>query len=394
MKYFFSLLVLLLSMVIGFSQAGLKELSTEIIQNNTFLKAINAEIESQQLGNKTGIYLDNPEIEFSYFMGSPSEIGNRRDFSLSQSFDFPGSYGLKKDIAKLRNDQLKYLYDQHKSELIHEIISKIVELEHLNTRILELGSRLSHFQKIHDAFELKMEKGEATIIDLNKSRLNLLTLNKEIGIIEVNINMLKAELRALNGGNTLDLGNYSFKLKALPLDFEIWYSEIRNKIPELKWLEMEMGISEKETSLTRKLNLPGFSAAYISEGVAGETFRGLSLGMDIPIWENKGKLAQSKANTASLTSMYDHQQMYFQTLLKKHFQTAKVMESNLLKFLEEFENLNDLKVLNKSLELGNITLVDYLFELGFFYESKDLIQEMQFQLNKEKSELFTYELLD
>ena len=394
MKYFIPLVILHLSMVFGFSQAGLKDLSTEIIQNNTFLKAINAEIERQQLGNKTGIYPDNPELEFSYFIGSPTEIGNRRDFSLSQSFDFPGSYGIKKDIAKLRNDQLEYLYDQHKSQLIHDIISKIVDFDYLNTRMLELRSRSAHFQEIHDAFQFKLEKGEATLIDLNKSRLNLLTLNKEIDIIEVNKSMLEAELRALNGDKPLNLDTYSFKLMSLPRDFEIWFSEIRIKIPELKWLEMEMGISEKETSLTRKLNLPGFTAAYISEGVAGETFRGLSLGMDIPIWENKGKLAQSKAKTASLKSRYDHQQMYFMTLLKKHYQTAKVMERNLTEFLEEFENLNDLKVLNRSLELGNITLVDYLLELGFFYDSKDLILEMQYQMNQEKSELFTYELLD
>ena len=73
------LCLVLLSFIIfkvSYAQNNLEYLLQEIESNNTTLSALQKQVEAQKLGNKTGIYLPNPEVEFSNLWGNPSEIGN------------------------------------------------------------------------------------------------------------------------------------------------------------------------------------------------------------------------------------------------------------------------------------------------------------------------------
>ena len=72
-----------------FAQNDIKTILIEIEQNNTTLSAYKNLNEAQKLENNTNIFLENPEVGFNYLWGDPSAIGNRQDFSVSQSFDFP-----------------------------------------------------------------------------------------------------------------------------------------------------------------------------------------------------------------------------------------------------------------------------------------------------------------
>lgn len=72
----------------------------DIEENNTTLKALRLETESVILENKTNLTLADPEIGFNYLWGSPSLVGQRKDFSVTQSFDFTTLLGYKGSVAK------------------------------------------------------------------------------------------------------------------------------------------------------------------------------------------------------------------------------------------------------------------------------------------------------
>ena len=79
-------------MVLGLnlsSQNTIDNVLTEVEKNNTTLSSIRKNIDADKIGNKTGLLPKNPEAEFNYLWGNPSDIGNRTDFSIKQSFDFP-----------------------------------------------------------------------------------------------------------------------------------------------------------------------------------------------------------------------------------------------------------------------------------------------------------------
>ena len=82
-----------------FSQNNIDKILIEIEKNNTTLSALQKSTEAEKIGNRTGINIQNPEVEFNYLWGNPSVIGNRTDFSVKQTFDFPTAYKYKNQIS-------------------------------------------------------------------------------------------------------------------------------------------------------------------------------------------------------------------------------------------------------------------------------------------------------
>ena len=88
-----------------YSQNTIEIVLAKIEKNNSTLSALRKSADAEKIGNKSGIYLDNPEIEFNYLWGNPSAIGNRTDIRVVQTFDFPSAYKYKNQIAENKNAQ-------------------------------------------------------------------------------------------------------------------------------------------------------------------------------------------------------------------------------------------------------------------------------------------------
>ena len=65
-------IAIMISMAFGsplLAQNTIDGILVEIEKNNTTLSALRERAKANTLGNKTGIYLTNPEIEFNYLWG-------------------------------------------------------------------------------------------------------------------------------------------------------------------------------------------------------------------------------------------------------------------------------------------------------------------------------------
>ena len=157
--------LLLLFSATLFSQTETKKVLAEIEKNNTTLEAYQNLNEAQKVENKTGIYLENPEMEYHYLWGEPAAMGGRQDFAVSQSFDFPTSYGLKKRIAGVQNKQADLEYQMKRIEVLFQAKTICTELTYLNALHRELEKRAGHAENIFEAYKAKFENGEANIIE-------------------------------------------------------------------------------------------------------------------------------------------------------------------------------------------------------------------------------------
>ena len=119
-------------MPILYAQDPYASILSEIEANSIQLSALREHIEADKLGNRSGLSLSNPEIEFNYLWGSPSPIGNRTDLSLSQSFDFPTVYGHRIKMAKLQNHNLDWLYKAERLQILLLAKEKLINLVYYN----------------------------------------------------------------------------------------------------------------------------------------------------------------------------------------------------------------------------------------------------------------------
>lgn len=354
----------------------------EIEANSTTLKALREQAETNKLANRTGIYLSNPEVEFNYLWGNPSSIGNRTDVSVKQSFDFPTAYTYKGKIAKLENQNTDLKY---KSERINVLLSAkqlCIELVYYNALIKEYEVRLVDAEIIAQSYKQKLESGETNQIENNKAQMNLITVKNEITRINVEKENVLSELKRLNGNKEIAFKTSAFILSPLPANFEEWYVEAETKNPVLQYVRGQVEVNEKSVKLNRALGLPKFSAGYMSEKIVGEHFQGVSVGVSIPLWENKNRIKHAKSAVLTAKTVAEDTRIQFYTRLQNLFVKASNLQKTVLSYRSSLSTYNNAGLLKKALDMGEISLLDYLLEIQYYYDAinKTVTAERDFEM--------------
>lgn len=371
------------------AQNTIDSVLVEIEKNNTTLSALRKRAEADKLGNKTGIYLTNPEIEFNYLWGN-DVIGNRTDFSVKQRFDFPTAYGYKNQISDIKNEQVALEYQKQLKSLLFETRAICYNLTYYNALKLELSNRLNHAQSISSSYKAKFDAGESNILEYNKAQLNLLNLSKKMESLDIERKALLGELSRLNAGIPIEFNTSEFQMTTVSTDFEQWYQQAEQSNPLLNWLKKEIEITEKQVSLNKALSLPKLQAGYMSESVIGQDFKGLTLGLSIPLWENKNTVKYAKANTVALESLTIDNKVQLYNQLKVLHTKAIELQNSSSDYQLKLQSLNNSELLKKALDKGEISLIDYILELSIYYESVNNLLELKRDMNITIAELNQY----
>ncbi len=360
-------------------------------KNNTTLSAYSKNADAEKIGNKTGIYLQNPEIEFNYLWGNPSAIGNRTDFSVKQSFDFPTAYKFKNQISDLKNEQAEVEYKKQRNEILFQARVVCAKLVYHNALKIELEKRLGYATKIADAYKTKYNAGDSGILDYNKAQINLLNVTNEMQNNEIERNTLLSELKTLNGGNPIAFTENRLLQQAVPVAFDEWISQNEDKNPLLQWVKQEIAISENQVKLNTAKSLPKFYAGYMSEKVVGQQFQGISAGISVPLWENKNTVKQARAQTIALKSLQNDARLHFFNNMKATHSKVITLQNNVTGFRNKLAQYNSSELLEKAFNKGEISLTEYMYELSLYYESIHTLLDMEMNLNVALAELNRYQ---
>jgi len=365
-------IVFILFIFCSYSALAQQDILEQIEQNNTVLSALRKQADAEKIANKTGIYLENPEIGYHYLWGNNAEMGNRTDFEVSQSFDFPTTYSNRKKVANAQNKQVDLKYLLERKEILLEAEMICIQLTYHNALSKELEKQLVLTQEVADAYKTKFDKGDANALELNKAKYDLLNAQKDYRASITEKEFLEAELIRLNSGNAIDYTISAFSEIQLPVDFGDWYRNQKEKNILLQYYQQEVWISQKNEKLQRSLNLPKFSAGYMSEKVLTEHFQGVTIGVSIPLWENKNTIKQVKAQTVA------NQQMELDANLRDYHQSEALYKkaANLQLIVNDFKTYqlsdNTADLLKRALDAGEIDLIGFILELGIYY---DLVQD-------------------
>ena len=383
MKLFIFILLQFTLTGIILSQNPIDRVLEEIEKNNTTLAALKMQTKAEMLLNQTGNYLPNPEFEYAWFAGSPTGIGNKTGVSFRQPFDFPTTYIQKGRISRVRNEQLMPEYEQSRSELLLEARLLCLEMVFLNALLQQYETRLQNAELITKAYTYMLQEGETNIMELNKSKLNLLNLQKEAGDIRIRREAIQNELTGMNGGIpvTLDQNDFGGN-QGLIANFDHWYNQAENNNPDLEWLRHEEEISNKEIQLQKARNLPGFNVGYVSELLTHEQFRGFVFGVSFPLWENKNTVKYARARNQALTHSLDDHSTRFYHFFKANHDRASALQEMAIEYRLLLDSINNTILLHRAWEAGEIRLTEYLLEQTFYYQSIDKILQTELELHK------------
>ena len=380
-KIIYSLL-LMLSAVSLTAQQNIDTLLSEIETNSSTLSALRQQIEAQKIGNKTDIYLPNPEVEYTYLWGKPSVLGNETDISVMQSFDFPTAYMHRSKIAGLENQHLELQYKSERINLLLQAKQLLIQLAYYNALAQEYDTRLTNARRIATSYQSRFDKGDTNILERNKSQVNLTTVENELNNINIERQALLTQLKALNGGLDLSFNETTILSAPLPLAFDEWFAVAESQSPAMQYLSKQIDIDKEQIKLNRSLGMPKFSAGYASEKIVGEHFRGISVGVSIPLWENKNKVKHAKAQLRSAEAVLQDGKIQFYNHLQQLYAKSQGLQQNAAKYRQTLKSHNNESLLKKSLDLGEISLLTYLLEAEYYYDTvnKALEAERDYQL--------------
>lgn len=390
MKNIILLLLILFSNFFVFAQPSVDSVLAQIERNNTTLAAYRKSVEADKMGNKSGLLSGNPEVGFNYLWGNPSVTGNRTDFNVRQSFDFPSTYVYRSQLSNLKNEQAEFGYERAIKEILLQSRLLCTDLIYQNALHAEYEKRLTNAQQIADAYTTKFNAGETGILEYNKAQVYLLAIAKDLEKIEIERKFILSELTKLNGGIVISLSDNKFNPEVLNPEFDQWYAQAERNNPDLKWIKQEIAVAQKEKQMITAQNLPGFSAGYMSEKVIGQQYEGITMGITIPLWESKNTLRYAKAQVNSVQAMETDARLQFYSEMKSLHSKAIDLQNSATDYRQKLFDYSNTELLGKALDKGEISLTGYLFELMVYYESIDRLLDLEYQLNKAINELNKY----
>jgi outer membrane protein TolC len=363
MKQILIIFLLLPNLYSAAAQNGYSSVLQQIEQNSPTLLALRQQTDAQQLNARTGIYLPNPEVEINYLRGPANGIGN--DFALRQSFDFPTAYGHRRQIADLQNDAVEQSYQSERLNILLRAQQVCIELIYYNALHQACAQNLRNAQTLAAAYRTQMEQGETNRLEYNKAQLNLSAVEAEKNRIEAAQTALQLQLQQMNGGLPLLFDAADYPLQPLPPDLET--ARLATQHPALRYADRQIEISRRQLQLNRALALPALSAGYMSENRAGERFQGLTLGLSLPLWENKNRVKQAKMQLQAAQSTRNDSQTQLQTQFQTLYLQAQALQKNALALRASLRENNNEPLLQKALQAGQISLLTYLLETEYLY---------------------------
>jgi len=364
-----------------FGQQSISDILVEIEKNNLQFQSHQKRNEASALGNRTGIFLQNPTIDFAWYSGSPASIGSKTNLSVLQSFHFPTAYRNMSQIAAMRNRQLDTHLAEQRIQLLTSARLVCLNLIYARLKQSEWETRLDHAQQLARAWERMLETGQISQLDYNKIHIHLLNTRKELESIAIEQLAYQNKLAGLNGGKPINFSIEQYPAVELERDFEAWFRHAEQKNTALQWIRQEVEISRQQEQLKKAMNLPSFHAGYVSEVLANEQFRGISFGISIPMWENKNTLKYARASTMALES----EEVSMQNQFYNHLKSLHTRASSLAAYIEDYKRLlqarDNTPLLQQAFEAGEMNITEYLLELSYLYQSRDKILETELELH-------------
>ena len=389
MKRILSMLAAAIACTVAGAQT-IDDILGQVGENNLTLKALQQQLDAGADANLAEARLEGPEVEFGYLFG---EDGRRRhDFGVSQSFDFGALTGARKRLALGQNELLALEYRTSRRDILTQARKLVYRIVNCNALIAEYTRRADNARAVEQAYRSGYEKGEFSVIDYRKAAVGLAEAEGTLRLCEVERDGLLAELKNLNGGEEIEITACEQETVLLPGSFGQWLEQASGKSSALEYVRTSTSNSEKQLKLSRSEAFPSLSVGYKSEVVPGEGFRGVSVGVSIPLWSAGKKISSAKKQLEAARLAEQDALVQFRTNAENLYEKAASLAESAAGYALLTDSDEGLRDLQKALDSGQMSLLDYMNEISYFYSSRELALQTQLEYLLAVADLMALEM--
>ncbi|MDY4844343.1 MAG: TolC family protein, partial [Prevotella sp.] len=130
--------------------------------------------------------------------------------------------------------------------------------------------------------------------------------------------------------------------------------------------------------------IPGLKIGYTGEFTREEKYQGPTIGLSLPLWGSGRKVKVAKLHVEAAEKSLEDTRLNLTTQLRGIYREALHLQDTYLRYKKHLTECDNSELLKKSLDSGQITLLEYLQERQFVHEmhEKILIAERDLALRK------------
>ncbi|MDE7407980.1 MAG: TolC family protein, partial [Muribaculaceae bacterium] len=315
--------------------------------------------------------LSPAEIGGSYEFGTKG-VGNKIGADITQSFDWPGVYAARRKAISNQAAAIEQYKEGRMRDLRMEISLALIDYVSVK-RVMAL--RLDVYQRVSEAekhYTTAFRHGEATILDLNKVKIARLDAMRNLSDIRNQLSAAESALLVLASGRELKdvLARVdTFALQSIkPLEY--YNNEAKSTDPKLRHLELSAKTAALDVTSAKRSNLPGFTLGITHMNELGSHFNGVKVGVTLPSYGGKHKVAAARMAAESAAIQYTNAQIDRLSQISANYHNAMRMHDELQQYEALVMDHSVMEILQKALDGGEITVINYLEELNFFTEAR------------------------
>ena len=361
--------------------------------NNKELQANNQLTVSKKLEAKLDNNLPDPSVSYVHQYGNREGMGIQGELVASQSFDFPSVYVQKNKLSKSKAASFDRQGAEFRQQILLQAKEICLDLVLLNQQRALLDQRRQNAEQLAELYAMRLETGDANILETNKIDLELLNAKTEARMNESARIAKLQELATLNGGIAIDFTDTTYMSDGDILSFEELRAEAVTSNPQLLTLKSEQVAARRQLSVNKSKSLPGFELGYrMNTATGGERFNGFLVGISIPLFSNRNNVKQAKAQALYTDLQLESTTTTVESELHQLYNQSVALKTSLDEYNMVLKSQNSLALLNKAIQTGQISMIEYFVDVTTFYQSMQNYMQLQNEYQKVMAQLYKYKL--
>lgn len=391
----FSIIIAALSLWTGslHAQTSLEEVLRSVEANNKDLRANSQLIQSQKLEARLDNNLPDPSVSYTHQYGNKEGLGIQGELVASQSFDFPTVYAQKNKLSKVKSAG----YDQQGAAFRQQILLQAkdicLDLVLLNQQKDLLEIRQKNAEQLSALYAMRLQTGDANVLETNKINLELLNAKTEARMNETARIAKLHELATLNGGIEINFEDTTYVSSEELLSYADLKAEAMEANPELRTLRNDQLTALRQLGVNKAKGLPGLELGYrLNTAAGGERFNGFLVGVSIPLFSNRNYVKQAKAQSHYTEMQLDSKSFNVENELRQLYNQSVSLKATMDEYQAVLKGQNNLALLNKAIQSGQISMIEYFVDVTTYYQSMQNYLQLQNQYQKAVAQLYKYRL--
>lgn len=350
-------------------------------RNNVELRALKKGGEAQALDIKSQNTLEDPSVEYSPFFAKGVGGVASSELVVKQGFDFPTLYAARGKSGRLQREVVDLQYLTSRRDVLLSAKLLCLDMVLLNQERELLAMRRKNAEELLTLYERKMQHGEATAIEVNKVKMDRMTVETEVSQNNAAHRTALESLLALNGNKPLEFDMAEYPRTAFAGDYEAVYDRAVAMELTLRSAGAEVKASAQDVKVNKQNWMPKLEVGYRRNTEQDDASNGFMVGASFPLFSSRHKLKSAKARLEESELQLDNARLRTESLIRSRInelrqtrRAADVYDTKLL--------YGTLGLLRKAVEGGEMSLTDYYVEADAVY--RNLQAHMQLENKYQK----------